>query len=216
MPWKGRTVKSSSESPLDMRRSRSPSSSMSTIWMPGRAPDRHHRAEDRLRPEALPGPAVDERHHVLELLRDEGDEVRLAVLVEVRDRHVDPAGPRVDRVALELRLLPVRGHVLVDEDAAHGVPAEGGRHEVEVAVAVEVGGLDVGGARDLLHEDDLLELERSGLAQPHDAALLVVARHEVAEVGDRAGPASRPCRGPPSRRGRGWGSGRSRAPRPAS
>jgi hypothetical protein len=178
--------------------------------MPGRAPDRHHRAEQHLGLEALARATVEVGDHLLVLLRQERHDVGLAVAVDVHDRHVDRTGPRIDRVALELRAGPVRGLVLVHEDSADRVPAKRRNRQVEVAVAVEVGRLHVGGARDPGHEDGLLELQRSRLAQPHDAALLVVGGQEVAEVGESAGPACRPGRGPPSWRGP--GSVRARSP----
>ena len=120
---------------------------------------------------------------MLVLLRDERHEVGPAVAVEVGDRHVDRPRPRVERVLGELRRRPVGRLVLVVERAADLAEAVGGDHEVEVAVAVEVGGLHVGVAGDVLDQRARLELERARLAQPHDAALLVVGRQVLAEVG---------------------------------
>jgi hypothetical protein len=65
------------------------------------------------------------------------------------------------------------------------VEAEGGDHEVEVAVAVEVGRLEVHRARQPLGKDVLVEPAGCGLSQPHDRALLVVLGQEVADIGDQ-------------------------------
>ena len=119
------------------------------------------------------------------LLGEEGHEVDPPVPVEVGGRDVE--GPRalVERRRDELRLLPVAGAVLEQQDPAPGEEAERGDHEIEVPVAVEVGRLHVGDAGELLGEDALL-VGAVGLApQPHHGALLVVLGHEEADVGDQ-------------------------------
>ena len=92
-------------------------------------------------------PVAQERNHGLVMLGEEGDEVRMAVAIEVGHRDVDGPAARVDLALHEDRGAIVGGAVLEQEHPSRRAPAEGGDDEVEVAVAVEVGGLDVRDAR---------------------------------------------------------------------
>ena len=77
----------------------------------GRAPVRVRPLVDRLRRE-LAVATVEERHHRLVLLREQDDDVRLAVAVQVGRRHVDRAGARIEHTRHEHRRLPVHRAVL--------------------------------------------------------------------------------------------------------
>ena len=113
-----------------------------------RAPVRMRRRVDDLRREADARAAVvHERDHLLELLREHDDEVHLAVLVEVDRDGMDGAGPRIDQVRREGRVRVVGRAVLEHREVADLAPAEGRDREIELAVAVEVRGFDVGDAR---------------------------------------------------------------------
>ncbi len=139
--------------------------------------------EERLLAE-LAAALVQEGDHRLVLLADDRDEVRPAVAVEVRDRHVDGAVAVVNDVRHELRLGPVGRLIFEEEDLAGGVEAEGGDDQVELARAAEVGGLHVGHPADALQQSDGRVGAVGPAAQPDDAAALAVGRLEAAEVGD--------------------------------
>ena len=100
------------------------------------------------------------------------------------DRHVDRAGARIEHLRHEHRRLPVGRPVLEQRDVAGGAPAEAADDHVEVAVAVEVGGAGVGGARQLGRERHGDERAVGAPPQPVDGAVGVVGRLERAEVGD--------------------------------
>ncbi|OLC53222.1 MAG: hypothetical protein AUH92_06445 [Acidobacteria bacterium 13_1_40CM_4_69_4] len=136
----------------------------------------------RLEPQSAPVEVGGDR---LVLLRDERQEVGAFVAVEVRHGHMDRSRPRIDRVADEDRVLPLPGPVLQQEHAAHLAPAELGHHEIEVAVAVEIGGLDVGHAPEAFLQDILAEARAAETTKPDDAAPRVVARRGGPQISDQ-------------------------------
>ena len=118
------------------------------------------------------------------LLREQRDEVHLAVVIEVDGNDVDRPGARIDRVIREDR--PAWGPSSVFSMIAicpvfrHPNAATS---EIVPAIAVEVGGLDVGDPRPAV-EPEGAELAVAESAQPDDGALVVIGREELAEIGD--------------------------------
>ena len=74
--------------------------------------------------------------------------------------------------------------VLQDREVTRATPSEGSDCQVGLAVAVEVGGLDVGDARPSGHVT-----RRVGAvaltAEPHDGTLVMIAGLELTEVADK-------------------------------
>ena len=77
----------------------------------------------------------------------------------------------------------IGGLVLENRDLPCLAPAERRDREIGLAVAVEVGGLDVGDARPAV-EPERAELAVAEAAQPDDGALVVIGGKELAEIGD--------------------------------
>ena len=133
----------------------------------------------------LPGAVVQERDDGLELLGDERYEVRSAVAIQVDDGDVARAVAGVEGDADEFGGAVGGPLLFQQEDLAGGVPAEDGDDEVEVGVAVEVGGLNVAHTSQAREDDAglvgavLLSLE------PEYAAPAFVGRHRNAEIGDQ-------------------------------
>ena len=83
----------------------------------------------------------------------------------------------------ERRPAPIGRPVLENLHAA-GLPiAERADEQIEIAVAVEVRGLDVGDTRQPA-DRERREPAVSQSTQPDDRALVVIARQELAEIGD--------------------------------
>ena len=133
---------------------------------------------DRLLAEAAVA-LVEEGHNRFVLLADEGDEVGLAVAVQVADRHVNGPVPLIHGVRHEHRLRPVLRPVLQVEDLPAFAPAEDRDHQVELAVAVEVGRLHVGHAPHAFEERDGREGAVGRATQPNDAARARIGRVEA-------------------------------------
>ena len=76
-----------------------------------------------------------------------------------------------------------RRAILEDRERARLAPSERGDCEIGPAVAVEVGGLDIGDARPAV-EPEGAELALAEAAQPDDGAVAVIGRKELAEIGD--------------------------------
>src|SRR6266436_6649499 len=93
---------------------------------------------------------VEERDDGFVFLTDQGDKVRLAIVVEVRDGYVDRAVALVHSMRDEPRLRPVRRLIFQVKDLTALAPAEDGDHEIDSAVAVEVGRAHVGDPADIL------------------------------------------------------------------
>src|SRR5207248_27334 len=104
----------------------------------------------------VPLAVTQERHERLVLLADQGDEVQVAVAVEVDHRDVDGAVPLVQHARDEPRPVPVGRLVLQVEDLPGRLPAEGGHDQVELAAAAEVGGPHVGDPADAIEQGDRL------------------------------------------------------------
>ena len=120
-------------------------------------------------------------HHFM-FLRQHRDHVHPAVAVDIAGDCAHGAWSRIDRERRERRTAPIGGAVLENLHAA-GLPiAKGADQQIEVAVAVEIGGLDV---RDTRQTADRRGCEPA-LAQspqPDHRTLVVIARQELAEVG---------------------------------
>jgi hypothetical protein len=84
------------------------------------------------------------------LLREQGDEVHAAVAIDIDRDDVDAAGARIDRASREGGMGRAERLVLEDGDRARLAPAKRRDGEIELAVAVEVGGVDAGDAAPLL------------------------------------------------------------------
>ena len=124
---------------------------------------------------------VYERHRLLELLREDGDEVHAAVPVQVDGNGADCSWLRIHEPRLEGRMRVVDRVVLEDGEVADLAPAERGHRQVQRAVAVEVGRFDVGHARPAV-ERELLVASRGRAAQQHDRTARVVRGQELAKV----------------------------------
>src|SRR5690606_35687757 len=127
---------------------------------------------------------VVERDDGLVLLSDDGDEIGTPVAVEIDDGDVDRAGAAIDRLLLETRLHALFGDVLEIEDLADATPSEDRRDEIEIAVAVEIGGADVRDAAEPLGDRPLLEDELARLPQPFDRSVRRIGRSDRAEIRD--------------------------------
>src|SRR5262249_32947228 len=102
-------------------------------------------------------PFVDESDDRPVLLTDEGDKIRPAIFIQIADRDVDRAMAVVEDVRRELRLRPVRGPIFQVDDFAGEPPAENANDQVQLAVAVEIRGLNIGDSADSLKKVDRLE-----------------------------------------------------------
>ena len=118
------------------------------------------------------------------LLADEGDEIGIAVAVEIGDGHVNRAMAVIDHVGHKDRLGPIGSPVLQIDDLARATPAEDGDDQVELAVAVEISRLHVRDAAHPFEQSDRREGAVGRAAEPDHAADLVVGRVEDAQVGD--------------------------------
>ena len=94
-----------------------------------------------------------------------------------------PPGRGSIDVGRERRLRGARRPVLEDRDLSGLAPSEGGDGEIVLAVAVEIGGLDVGDTRPAV-EPEGAELALAEPAEPDHGALAVIRRKELAEIGD--------------------------------
>ena len=137
---------------------------------------------DRLLAEAAVA-LVDEGHNRFVLLADEGDEVGLAVAVQVADWHVNRPVPRVHSVRHEQRFRPVLRPVLQVDDLPGLAPAEDGDYQIELAVPVEVGHLHVGNTPHVSEERDGRERTVGRATQPNDLSLTLIGREEAPETG---------------------------------
>ena len=108
----------------------------------------------------------------------------MRVAVEIDGNDVDGAGALVDRVIREGRLRRARRSVLDDRDVAGRAPAERRDGQIVLAVAVEVGRLDVGHARPLVEPERGAEFALAEPAQPDHRPLLVIGGKEGAHVAD--------------------------------
>ena len=117
------------------------------------------------------------------LLREQRDEIHLAVAVQIDGNEVDAAGARVDRVGDERRLRRVGGAILEDGDLAGLAPAERGDREIGLAVAVEVRRIDVGDTRPAVEPERAVFALRQA-AHPDHGALVVIGREELAHFRD--------------------------------
>ena len=81
------------------------------------------------------------------LLREQRDEVHPAVAVQIDRNDVDAAGARIDGVGDEVGCDGFVVRFSRIGDLSGLAPAERRDREIDLAVAVEVGGVDVGDAR---------------------------------------------------------------------
>ena len=119
------------------------------------------------------------------LLRLQRDEIGAAVVVQVANRDIAGPGAAVQHARFEVGVRVVRGAVLQVQNRAGVVVAEHPHDQVQFAVAVEVGGLDVVHATDPLDQGERLVLAVAEAAQPDDAARGGLQRPEDAQVGDQ-------------------------------
>ena len=150
-----------------------------------RAPVRMRRRVDHLLLEReVAGARVDVGDDGLVLLREQRDEVHLAVAVQIDRDDVD-AARRADRSCASSNAgcdgFVVRFSRIGDLPGL--APAERGDREIVLAVAVEVGGLDVGDARPAV-EPEGAELAVARPRSQIDRALVVIGRKELAEIAD--------------------------------
>ena len=117
------------------------------------------------------------------MLGQERHEVGASVAIEVGHRHVDRARTGIDLAAHEGEGRTLLRHVLEQEDSAHRAPAKGGDDEVGISVAVHVGRFHIGHAGQAPGQDDGLVRAVLLPSEPKHAALLVVLRGHVSEVG---------------------------------
>ena len=90
---------------------------MSTSWMPDEPQfGMRRRVDDLLIEREVARAPVDEGDDGLVLLREQRDEVHVAIVVQIDRNDVDAAGARIDRVADERGLRVVRRLVLEDRD----------------------------------------------------------------------------------------------------
>src|SRR5437868_4189570 len=129
-------------------------------------------------------PLVQVSHDGFVFLTDQGDKIRPAVVIEIAYRHVNSAVPRIHDMRHEHGPGPVGGAIFKIGDLSAVPPAEDGHDQVELAVAVEVGDLDVGDAADSFQESDGREAAVGSAAQPDDAAHPAVCGRETSQAGD--------------------------------
>ena len=100
------------------------------------------------------------------------------------------AMPRIEFGATQQRRLPVAGLVLEQRSAAGAAPTETAADHVEVAVAVEVGGTDIGHATEQsAWTIGTCDDDRSlAAAEPHDGAVGMIGGLERSQVAQRASP----------------------------
>ena len=111
-------------------------------------------------------------------------EVEVAVAVEVAGPHVGDAGEALGRDAAREALFAVvlEDHDRADAEVAREELSEARHEQVEVAVAVEVGRLDMGGRADLLGDWLFRPDAGRGLADPRDPVPDRVAGQDVGEA----------------------------------
>ena len=113
------------------------------------------------------------------LLADQHDDVQVAVAVQVGNRRVDRPGAALEDVTPEAPAAQI-----LDPSRLAVVVAELGHGQVEVAVAVEVAGADVGNPRHALDHHVHSELHPTRVLQNHHRADPVVVGKEHPQYGD--------------------------------
>ena len=126
---------------------------------------------------------VDVSEDRLVLLREQRHEVHLAVVIQIHRNDVNGARAAIDRMSGERRLRHVRRLILEDGDLSRLAMPERGDGEVVLAVAVEVGRLDVGDARPSV-QPERVELAVAQTSKPDHRAFVVILRKERPEIGN--------------------------------
>src|SRR5207253_4373185 len=127
---------------------------------------------------------IEERHNGLVFLADQGDEIGPPVSVEIADRDMNRAMPLIQDMRHKHGLGPVSRAVFQVRDLSGVSPAEDSNNQIELAVAVEIRGLNIGHAADAGEERDRRERAVRGAAQPNHASQTPVRGCEVAETSD--------------------------------
>ena len=142
------------------------------------------RVDDLLVEREVPGPLVDVRDDGLVFLREQRDEVHVAVVIQVDREHMD-AARRAGRSVCFVNAGWVGTAVVfsMNRDSPVFRHPNAATSEIVAAVAVEVSGFDIGDARPSV-EPEGAELAVGESAQPDDRALVVIGREELAEIAD--------------------------------
>src|SRR3954447_15957987 len=127
---------------------------------------------------------IKERDDGFVLLREERDDVRALVAVDVHRNGMDRARALVDLKRDKRGLVVVGGVVLQDREITGPPPAECRDGQIEPAVGVEVRALDVRYARPTLETEGGKRTVFAS-AEPDHGAVTLIGWQELAEVADQ-------------------------------